>query len=797
MKVPFTRTLTAKGAGGLTVEQVDDRVAALLKAGANVTLTYDDAANTLTIAMTGGGGVSGVTLEQVDDRVASLLQAGSNITLTYDDPTDRLTIAATGGGGGGTVVSGDADSIAFATALTGTTGIDPGINFLRVNGFHVEGDCPPFRVKRVPTATTLWDDYAKWTDGDGQDWEHVVDNGPLYFTQFGPPGDDFSDTVGNACDDHFDAMHAFLYSKSNTSLNDPPLPAVNMSGPEWYFRRPWKLKTATLAGRWTLYGTTASHWGPGVAVRFDTAMTGAGIYIDHNDTLQGAVVASGKGNGGTVIDGILFWCAGGIPGSSNIFRGILQKTRATIRNCQFTGFQGDGIFNYGDIAGGNGGNANTATYENIAFQYNWDSGIKFLGSDCNACIIKDVSFIENYGHSIHDQSFLGNHYYSVHTERTALWGVAGRPVGSVAYNNAVWLCVGSTSAEALASTTPPGTDNNVWDWQYDDATASTYLPTWVSGGSYRSVSTVAFTNYAAANAMWGYYEETGQPRSELIGHKQSIQTGGWHSEMRISRSSDGMLDLDGYRYSGGYTTATLSPLSDTTKGRERMIVELGKGPDQILRFSYGLVGGIAYDNAWNINRVAGTYDFNCFSGKILGTGTVHGTDGTYAGAATALADRSFYLPTLRLGRDPYSRQITYVEGLGSITKAGKGDLFFIESPQAGKAKIVECTVGGNSGGALAFKTVARQEWIATKTGVAPGSLAPGTTSANFEITGVTGAGFANVIWATGVGDMHGLTVTAWTFGDSVYFTIHNPSGNPNGTQNLGTITVNVGLVDLG
>jgi Collagen triple helix repeat (20 copies) len=37
-------------------EAVDDRVAALLVQGANVTLTYDDVANTLTIASTGGGG---------------------------------------------------------------------------------------------------------------------------------------------------------------------------------------------------------------------------------------------------------------------------------------------------------------------------------------------------------------------------------------------------------------------------------------------------------------------------------------------------------------------------------------------------------------------------------------------------------------------------------------------------------------------------------------------------------------------------------------------------------------------
>jgi hypothetical protein len=40
--------------------------------------------------------------EAVDDEVASLLVAGANVTLTYNDATNTLTIAATGGGGGAT-----------------------------------------------------------------------------------------------------------------------------------------------------------------------------------------------------------------------------------------------------------------------------------------------------------------------------------------------------------------------------------------------------------------------------------------------------------------------------------------------------------------------------------------------------------------------------------------------------------------------------------------------------------------------------------------------------------------------
>ena len=89
---------------------MDDRVNGLLTAGSNITLTYDDTANTLTIASTDteddlsnndtddlSEGTSNLyfTNERVDDRVNGLLTAGSNITLTYDDVANTLTIAST------------------------------------------------------------------------------------------------------------------------------------------------------------------------------------------------------------------------------------------------------------------------------------------------------------------------------------------------------------------------------------------------------------------------------------------------------------------------------------------------------------------------------------------------------------------------------------------------------------------------------------------------------------------------------------------------------------------------------
>ncbi len=51
--------------------------------------------------------------ETIDDRVASLLVAGSNVTLTYNDAANTLTIASTGGSGGGSID----DALALSTWL--------------------------------------------------------------------------------------------------------------------------------------------------------------------------------------------------------------------------------------------------------------------------------------------------------------------------------------------------------------------------------------------------------------------------------------------------------------------------------------------------------------------------------------------------------------------------------------------------------------------------------------------------------------------------------------------------------
>lgn len=83
---------TAGGAGGGTsgdAEFIRDTIGAALVGGTNITITVDDAGDTITISSTGSVG-----LEDVYDAIATAVQAGTGITVTNSDVGNTTTIAA-------------------------------------------------------------------------------------------------------------------------------------------------------------------------------------------------------------------------------------------------------------------------------------------------------------------------------------------------------------------------------------------------------------------------------------------------------------------------------------------------------------------------------------------------------------------------------------------------------------------------------------------------------------------------------------------------------------------------------
>ncbi len=116
-------------------ETVDDRVAALLVAGTNVTLSYNDAGNALTIAAAGGGGSTNLSYSAATRTVAS--DTGTDAVLPVFTAGEAGLVPASGGGTTGflradgtfAVPSGggagtDLGYVAATRTLESSTGVD-------------------------------------------------------------------------------------------------------------------------------------------------------------------------------------------------------------------------------------------------------------------------------------------------------------------------------------------------------------------------------------------------------------------------------------------------------------------------------------------------------------------------------------------------------------------------------------------------------------------------------------------------------------------------------------------------
>lgn len=89
-----TITFVSSG-GGYTDEQVRDVIGAALVAGTGMTITVNDAGDTITLTID-----TTAEAERIRDVMGAALVAGTGMTITVNDAGDTITLASTGGGGG-------------------------------------------------------------------------------------------------------------------------------------------------------------------------------------------------------------------------------------------------------------------------------------------------------------------------------------------------------------------------------------------------------------------------------------------------------------------------------------------------------------------------------------------------------------------------------------------------------------------------------------------------------------------------------------------------------------------------
>ena len=418
-------TLTITGLMGQ--EEVQDVVGAFIQPGANISTTYSDASNTLTIT-----GLMG--LEEVQDIVGSSVSAGTNVAVAYDDGTGKVYISTAHSSITGGSLGNVFDSKAAAELAT----IGPGVKSLLLNGYVSPGDAgPPLTCKRlnaVPLASNKgWlrtadrftaDGVADATNGGY--WGYCFGASPVYVEWFGGKADyrlpvggdpDAAWYVNPAPTDNltpFNDAYNFVIATVGIKVGGKPYfaagPTIQLGYGAYYFSGTiMPTRTLQIAGQGGYMNTTEMVWPPGVnGIWFlsnDSRLPqpGSAFGILRDVTLRSKTLplfADVNGNGGSPVVG----------------SAIVVDAPTEVRNVSIYSFHGHGIDIQADV--GQFSNANVFYLSHIFIRDCGGHGVVASGGDANAGTGIALNLVNvgknNDGYGIYDYGFLGNTWVGCH-----------------------------------------------------------------------------------------------------------------------------------------------------------------------------------------------------------------------------------------------------------------------------------------------------------------------------------------------------------------------------------------------
>ena len=450
-------------------EIIDDRVAGLIKPGENMAVSYNDAANTLTVT-----GLIGT--EQIDDRVAELLVPGERVGILYDDIEGTLRISATSGEGVGWVPEAPNDGVPYARRSIGWSPTIPeaptdgaiygrqdgawvdantavfdtkaaaeaafmsvGTKSFLLTGYETPGDAGQIlSLKRVDAMPTLHEGWVRTQDrylstgtvdaANGGYWEYVYPIVGISIEWFGGKADwqwgaTPPSTVGTNNTLAYEKARKFITSNYLSSYD------YYKGGPTILFgfgqgglisaagglhdigTFNYRFNSTININERALVLRGPSNMSPsnsGFAVIFSFPKDVLGVLVD---TFTGSAprVPSGYGS---VIENITFFADSG--GTNTSAHGIRMHVVATLRNCRFSYFAGHGVYVVSNAGTRAGENASEFYFDHVWATHN-ENGFHISGGDSNVGVALGISAIGNRGWGVYDDSYLGSTYINIHT----------------------------------------------------------------------------------------------------------------------------------------------------------------------------------------------------------------------------------------------------------------------------------------------------------------------------------------------------------------------------------------------